>query len=390
MPIADLLGALKRHRLGLFALAMIVLRGAGWCGRLAARWRHSSSAWRWPSCSTRSSRSSSAAACRAGPACWSPMRSSSGSPGCIIAFALPPIGQQARELISTCRSTAPRSASGRHRSSPGPVAHPACRAARAASDASVTRAQEAFGQIVRRSPARSSRRSCARRLPARPRHRPGVAVLRPEGPRALPRRGAGGALPGVARRRGRHPRHPRPHRRPLGPGPALAGGVDLPATTIGLTILTFIGFGELGQVHAGARAHRRRARVVPDHRSDHRRHPGHPHRPVDLAGGRPRGVILYTAVQQLENNLLVPKVMGDAVELHPAVMIMSLVIGGALFGIGGAILAAPIGGDRPRPVPLRLPAPVRHAGSADQSRGRAAVEPEPRSPKRTRSQPPAD
>ena len=34
--------------------------------------------------------------------------------------------------------------------------------------------------------------------------------------------------------------------------------------------------------------------------------------------------------------------MGDAVDLHPAVIIMSLVIGGALFGIGGAILAAPI------------------------------------------------
>ncbi len=52
-------------------------------------------------------------------------------------------------------------------------------------------------------------------------------------------------------------------------------------------------------------------------------------------------VVLYTTVQQLENNLLVPKVMGDAVELHPAVMIVALVIGGALFGIGGAILAAP-------------------------------------------------
>ncbi len=33
--------------------------------------------------------------------------------------------------------------------------------------------------------------------------------------------------------------------------------------------------------------------------------------------------------------------MGDAVDLHPAVMIMALVVGGALFGIGGAILAAP-------------------------------------------------
>jgi predicted PurR-regulated permease PerM len=51
--------------------------------------------------------------------------------------------------------------------------------------------------------------------------------------------------------------------------------------------------------------------------------------------------ILYTAIQQLENNLLVPKVMGDAVELHPAVMILALIVGAALFGIPGAILAAP-------------------------------------------------
>ena len=52
-------------------------------------------------------------------------------------------------------------------------------------------------------------------------------------------------------------------------------------------------------------------------------------------------MILYIAIQQLENNLLVPKVMGDAVELHPAVLIVALVVGAALFGIGGAILAAP-------------------------------------------------
>jgi predicted PurR-regulated permease PerM len=52
-------------------------------------------------------------------------------------------------------------------------------------------------------------------------------------------------------------------------------------------------------------------------------------------------VILYAAIQQLENNLLVPKVMGDAVELHPAVLIVALVVGGAMFGLWGALLAAP-------------------------------------------------
>ena len=53
-------------------------------------------------------------------------------------------------------------------------------------------------------------------------------------------------------------------------------------------------------------------------------------------------LILYILIQQLENNLLVPKVMGDAIELHPAVMILALVVGAGLFGFWGAILAAPV------------------------------------------------
>jgi predicted PurR-regulated permease PerM len=53
-------------------------------------------------------------------------------------------------------------------------------------------------------------------------------------------------------------------------------------------------------------------------------------------------VALYTVVQQLENHLLVPKVMGDAVDLHPAVVIVSLIVGASLFGLSGAILAAPV------------------------------------------------
>ena len=52
--------------------------------------------------------------------------------------------------------------------------------------------------------------------------------------------------------------------------------------------------------------------------------------------------LLYLAIQQLENNLLVPKILGDAVDLHPAVLIVALVVGGALFGIGGAILSTPV------------------------------------------------
>jgi predicted PurR-regulated permease PerM len=53
-------------------------------------------------------------------------------------------------------------------------------------------------------------------------------------------------------------------------------------------------------------------------------------------------VILYTVIQQLENNFLVPKIQGDAVELHPSAVMFALVIGGAIAGLLGAILALPI------------------------------------------------
>jgi predicted PurR-regulated permease PerM len=53
-------------------------------------------------------------------------------------------------------------------------------------------------------------------------------------------------------------------------------------------------------------------------------------------------VILYVGVQQLENAVLVPKIQGDAVQLHPSVVIFVLIIGGAIAGLVGAILAIPI------------------------------------------------
>ncbi|HKZ34779.1 MAG TPA: AI-2E family transporter [Patescibacteria group bacterium] len=52
--------------------------------------------------------------------------------------------------------------------------------------------------------------------------------------------------------------------------------------------------------------------------------------------------LLYIVIQQLENHLLVPKVMEKAVDLSPLVIIISLMIGGKLFGLWGALLAVPI------------------------------------------------
>ncbi|MDH4142284.1 MAG: AI-2E family transporter, partial [Chloroflexota bacterium] len=53
-------------------------------------------------------------------------------------------------------------------------------------------------------------------------------------------------------------------------------------------------------------------------------------------------LLLYTLVQQVENNFLVPKIQGDAIDLHPAAVIFAIIIGGALAGLLGAILALPI------------------------------------------------
>ncbi len=53
-------------------------------------------------------------------------------------------------------------------------------------------------------------------------------------------------------------------------------------------------------------------------------------------------IVFYVAVQQLENHVLVPLVLGKTIGLNPVVVIMALLIGGKLSGIIGAILAVPI------------------------------------------------
>jgi predicted PurR-regulated permease PerM len=53
-------------------------------------------------------------------------------------------------------------------------------------------------------------------------------------------------------------------------------------------------------------------------------------------------VILYLAVQQVEGAVLVPKIQGSAVDLHPSLVIFVLIVGGAIAGLLGAILAIPI------------------------------------------------
>ena len=51
---------------------------------------------------------------------------------------------------------------------------------------------------------------------------------------------------------------------------------------------------------------------------------------------------VYFIIQQLEHQLLVPRVIGTSVHLHPVVVVCGVVVGASLGGILGAFLAAPV------------------------------------------------
>jgi predicted PurR-regulated permease PerM len=52
--------------------------------------------------------------------------------------------------------------------------------------------------------------------------------------------------------------------------------------------------------------------------------------------------IYFAAYQQVENYIIVPRVMKKAVDLSPAAVIVSVLIGGSLAGFAGALLALPL------------------------------------------------
>lgn len=79
------------------------------------------------------------------------------------------------------------------------------------------------------------------------------------------------------------------------------------------------------------------------------------------------------AVQQLEGNVLQPVIVGRAVQLHPAVVLLAVTAGAVLYGIVGAFLAVPLvavaasmvayrRSDRPAPAARGAPGPGQPAG----------------------------
>lgn len=53
-------------------------------------------------------------------------------------------------------------------------------------------------------------------------------------------------------------------------------------------------------------------------------------------------VVFFMVVQQVENHLLVPVVMGRAVRIHPVIVVISILMGASIAGLVGVFLAVPV------------------------------------------------
>ena len=53
-------------------------------------------------------------------------------------------------------------------------------------------------------------------------------------------------------------------------------------------------------------------------------------------------VVAFVAIHQLEGHIVVPKIMGNAVGVHPLVVIFGLLIGEQVAGIVGVLIAIPV------------------------------------------------
>lgn len=52
--------------------------------------------------------------------------------------------------------------------------------------------------------------------------------------------------------------------------------------------------------------------------------------------------ILFVLIQWIGNNILAPKIIGDTTGIHPIIILISIIIGGGVFGVLGMILAVPV------------------------------------------------
>lgn len=69
---------------------------------------------------------------------------------------------------------------------------------------------------------------------------------------------------------------------------------------------------------------------------------GSSHLPISPLAVAAIVLIFYVVLQQLENSVIVPRVLGEAVELPPLVVMTGVLVGSTTAGILGALLAAPV------------------------------------------------
>ena len=53
-------------------------------------------------------------------------------------------------------------------------------------------------------------------------------------------------------------------------------------------------------------------------------------------------IVLYTAIQLIDNNYIVPKIIGSKVKLNALISIVSVIAGAAIWGIPGMFLSIPL------------------------------------------------
>lgn len=52
--------------------------------------------------------------------------------------------------------------------------------------------------------------------------------------------------------------------------------------------------------------------------------------------------IIFLLIQWSENNILAPKIIGDTTGIHPIIILLSIIVGGGIFGVMGMILGVPV------------------------------------------------
>jgi predicted PurR-regulated permease PerM len=52
-------------------------------------------------------------------------------------------------------------------------------------------------------------------------------------------------------------------------------------------------------------------------------------------------IVAYVLIQQFEGNFLTPRIQGQALNMHPIVVLLAVIAGGELVGLAGIIFAVP-------------------------------------------------